>query len=63
MTIEAQDSDCDPRYGENARINATVTDAGVGQSSLGDGCEGPSNREAAPNSPGSEGHQMIVLSG
>lgn len=28
VTIEAQDSDCDPRYGENAEVNVMVTDAG-----------------------------------
>lgn len=27
MTVAAEDSDCDPRYGENARISVTVTDA------------------------------------
>lgn len=26
MTVQAQDADCDPRYGENARIKVTVTD-------------------------------------
>lgn len=28
VIIEAQDSDCDPRYGENAEVNVTLTDAG-----------------------------------
>ena len=28
VTVEAQDSECDPRYGENAEIDVTVTDAG-----------------------------------
>lgn len=27
VTIEAPDSDCDPRYGQGARIQVTVTDA------------------------------------
>lgn len=26
VTVQAQDADCDPRYGENARIKVTVTD-------------------------------------
>ncbi len=26
VTIQAQDSDCNPRYGQNARIQVTVTD-------------------------------------
>lgn len=28
VIVEAQDSDCDPRYGGNAEVNVTVTDAG-----------------------------------
>lgn len=28
VTVAAQDSECDPRYGENAEINVNVTDAG-----------------------------------
>ncbi|MBT2248827.1 hypothetical protein JHV56_08980 [Arthrobacter sp. BHU FT2] len=28
MTVEAQDSECDPRYGEHAEIDVNVTDAG-----------------------------------
>lgn len=27
VMVQAQDSDCDPRYGENAQIQVTVTDA------------------------------------
>ncbi|WP_104173031.1 hypothetical protein [Arthrobacter sp. Y81] len=27
MSVTAPDADCDPRYGENARIHVTVTDA------------------------------------
>ncbi|MBM7781779.1 hypothetical protein [Arthrobacter tumbae] len=27
MTIEAPDSECDPRYGQNAKVQVTVTDA------------------------------------
>lgn len=27
VTVQASDADCDPRYGENARIQVTVTDA------------------------------------
>jgi len=27
VTVEASDADCDPRYGENARVRVTVTDA------------------------------------
>jgi hypothetical protein len=27
VLVEAQDSDCDPRYGENAQIEVTVTDS------------------------------------
>jgi hypothetical protein len=27
VTVQASDADCDPRYGENARVRVTVTDA------------------------------------
>lgn len=27
VSVQAQDSDCDPRYGQNARIEVTVTDS------------------------------------